>query len=85
MPDVKDLESPPPLAKVWDDLLAPAGWYRLSCINNLIIQFKDNPINQGLWLARALLMARDAAGGGPKNAMTGAIAAEPRAYFEVNK
>jgi hypothetical protein len=74
-PDVKDLEFPPPLAKVWDDLSAPAGWYRLSRVNNLIIQFEDGPINQGLRLARVLLAARGAAGGGPKNAMTGAIAA----------
>ncbi len=53
----------------------PAGWYRLSCINNLIVLFKDDPIDQGLQLARALLTACNAAGGGPKNAMTGAIAA----------
>jgi hypothetical protein len=67
--------SPPPLAKVWDNLSVPAGWYRLSCINNLIVQFKDDPINQGSRLAQALLAARNAVGGGPKNAMTGAIAA----------
>jgi hypothetical protein len=75
MPDIKDLEFPPPVAKVWDNLLAPAGWYHLSCINNLIVQFKDNPIDQGSWLARVILTAPDAAGGGPKNAMAGAIAA----------
>ena len=67
--------SPPPLAKVWDNLSVPAGWYRLSCINNLIVQFKDGPINQGSRLARALLAACDATGGGPKNLMTGAITA----------
>ncbi len=74
-PNVKDLEFPPPLTEVWDDLSAPAGWYRLSCVNNLIIQFKDNPINQGLRLVRALLTACNAAGGSPKNAKTGAITA----------
>jgi hypothetical protein len=67
-PNIKDLEFPPPLAKVWDNLLAPARWYRLSCINNLIVQFKDDHINQGLWLGRVLLVARDAAGSSPKNA-----------------
>jgi hypothetical protein len=75
MPDVKDLEFPPPLAKVWDDLLVPAGWYHLSYINNLIVQFEEDPIDHGLQLAWALLAARDATGGGPKNAMMGAIAA----------
>jgi hypothetical protein len=74
-PNVEDLEFPLPLAKVWDDLLALAGWYRLSCVNNLIVQFEDNPIDQGSRLARALLAARDAVGSGPKNAMRGAIAA----------
>jgi hypothetical protein len=75
MPDVEDLEFPPPLAEVWNNLLAPAGWYHLSCINNLIIQFKDDPIDQELRLVRALLAAHDAAGGSPKNAMVGAITA----------
>ncbi len=75
MPDIEDLEFPPPLPKVWDNLSALAGWYRLSCINNLIIQFEDDHINHGLRLAQALLAARNAAGGGPKNAMMGAIAA----------
>ncbi len=42
---------------------------------HLIVQFEDDPINQGLRLARALLAARNADGGSPKNAMTGAIAA----------
>jgi hypothetical protein len=69
------MEFPPPLAEVWDDLSAPAGWYHLSCVNNLIFQFEDIPIDQGSRLARALLAARDAAGGVLKNAMTGAIAA----------
>ena len=67
--------SPPPLAKVWEDLSVLAGWYRLSCVNNLIVQFKEDPINQGSRLAQALLAARNAAGGSPKNAMPGAIAA----------
>jgi hypothetical protein len=75
MPNVKDLEFPPPLAEVWDNLLAQARWYHLSCVNNLIVQFKDNPIDQGLQLAQVLLVARNATGSGPKNAMTAAIAA----------
>ncbi len=53
----------------------PSGWYCLSCVNNLIVQFEDNPIDQGLRLAQALLVARNATGDGPKNAMTGAITA----------
>ena len=52
-----------------------AGWYRCSCGNNLVVQFEDDPLDQGLRLARALLAARDAAGGGPKNATAGTIAA----------
>jgi hypothetical protein len=64
-----------PPNELWDDLSLPARWYRCSCSNHLIIQFKDNPINQESRLALTLLMARDAAGGGPKNKTAGTIAA----------
>ena len=45
------------------------------CSNNLIVQFEDDPIDQGSWLARTLLAAYDAAGDGQKNSTTSTNAA----------
>ena len=61
-PEVEDLEFSPPPDELWDDLSSSVGWYRRSCRNNLIVQFEDDPIDQGSRLARTLLAAYDAEG-----------------------
>jgi hypothetical protein len=59
-PEAKDLEFSPTPNDLWEDLSSSTGSYSRSCRNNLIVQFGDNPINQGSRLARTLLMANDA-------------------------
>ena len=61
-PEVEDLEFSPPPDELWDDLSSSVGWYLRSCRNNLIVQFEDDPIDQGSRLARTLLAAYDAEG-----------------------
>ena len=59
-PEAEDLEFSPTPNDLWDILSSSTGSYSRSCQNNLIVQFEDNPINQGSRLARTLLMAYDA-------------------------
>ena len=59
-PEAEDLEFSPTPNDLWDDLSLSTGSYSRSCRNNLIVQFEDNPINQGSRLVRTLLMAYDA-------------------------
>ena len=56
-PQSEDLEFSPTPNELWDNLSAPNGWYSRSCRNNLIVQFEDDPIDQGSRLARTLLAA----------------------------
>ena len=44
---------------LWDDISDPDGCYRHSSRSNLIVQFDDDPIDQGSRLARTLLTAYD--------------------------
>jgi hypothetical protein len=53
-PQAEDLEFSPTPDELWDDLSAPDGCYSQSCRNNLIVQFEDDPIDQGSRLARLL-------------------------------
>jgi hypothetical protein len=59
-PEIEDLEFSPTPDDLWDDLSSSTGSYGRSCRNNLIVQFEDDPIDQGSRLARTLLMAYDA-------------------------
>ncbi|KAL3761672.1 hypothetical protein ACHAW5_002652 [Stephanodiscus triporus] len=59
-PEAEDLEFSPTPNELWDDLSSSIGWYGRSCRNNLIVQFEDDPIDQGSRLARTLLTAYDA-------------------------
>jgi hypothetical protein len=59
-PEAEDLEFSPTPDELWNDLSSSVGSYGRSCRNNLIVQFEDDPIDQGSRLARALLMAHDA-------------------------
>ncbi len=56
-PQAEDLEFAPTPDELWDALSDPDGWYSRSCQNNLIVQFEDDPIDQGSRLARTLLKA----------------------------
>jgi len=53
-PQAEDLEFSPTPNELWDDLSAPDGCYSQNCQNNLIVQFEDDPIDQGSRLARLL-------------------------------
>lgn len=64
-PEAEDLEFTPTPNELWDDLSSSSadnddGWYGRSCMNNLIVQFDEDPIDQGSRLARTLLDAYDA-------------------------
>jgi len=59
-PEAEDLEFSPTPNELWDDLSSADGWYSQSCLNNLIVQFDEDPIDQGSRLARTLLTAYDA-------------------------
>jgi hypothetical protein len=59
-PEAEDLEFSPTPNNLWDDLSSSTGSYSRSCRNNLIVQFEDDPIDQGSRLARTLLMAYEA-------------------------
>jgi hypothetical protein len=54
-PDADDLEFKPSPDELWDDLAAPSGGYSRSCRNTLIVQFDEDPIDQGSRLARVLI------------------------------
>jgi len=58
-PETEDLEFTPTPNELWDDISAPDGCYRQSSRSNLIVQFDDDPIDQGSRLARTLLTAYD--------------------------
>jgi hypothetical protein len=59
-PEAEDLEFSPTPNELWDELSSTAGWYCRSCRNNLIVQFDNDPIDQGSRLARTLLSAYSA-------------------------
>jgi hypothetical protein len=59
-PEAEGLEFSPTPNELWDDLSSSDGWYGMSCRNNLIVQFDDDPIDQGSRLARTLLSAYSA-------------------------
>ena len=59
-PEAEDLEFTPTPNDLWDDLSAPNGWYSQSSQSNLIVQFDEDPIDQGSRLARTLLTAYEA-------------------------
>jgi len=59
-PEAEDLEFSPTPNELWDDISSSDGWYSQSCQNNLIVQFDQDPIDQGSRLARTLLAAYDA-------------------------
>ncbi|KAL3796935.1 hypothetical protein HJC23_000688 [Cyclotella cryptica] len=54
-PNADDLEFKPSPDELWDDLASPRGGYSRSCRNTLIVQFDEDPIDQGSRLARVLL------------------------------
>ncbi|KAL7484093.1 hypothetical protein ACHAW6_009731 [Cyclotella cf. meneghiniana] len=54
-PDADDLEFKPSPDELWDDLATPSGGYSSSCRNTLIVQFDEDPIDQGSRLSRVLL------------------------------
>lgn len=54
-PDVKDLEFKPSPDELWDGLSSSSDGYSSSCQNTLIVQFDEDPIDQGSRLARTLL------------------------------
>lgn len=54
-PDADDLEFKPSPDELWDDLGSSRGGYSASCQNTLVVQFDEDPIDQGSRLARALL------------------------------
>ena len=56
-PEAEDLEFSPTPNELWDDLSSSGGRYSQSCQNNLIIQFDEDPIDQGSRLTRTLLAA----------------------------
>ncbi|KAL7524694.1 hypothetical protein ACHAXR_002841 [Thalassiosira sp. AJA248-18] len=56
-PEAVDLEFAPTPNELWDDLSSSDGWYSQSCQNNLIVQFDEDPIDQGSRLSRTLLAA----------------------------
>ena len=58
-PETEDLEFTPTPNELWDDISDPDGCYRQSSRSNLIVQFDDDPIDQGSRLARTLLTAYD--------------------------
>jgi len=59
-PEEEDLEFTPTPNALWDDLSSADGSYSQSCLNTLIVQFNQDPIDQGSRLARTLLNAYDA-------------------------
>ena len=59
-PEAEDLEFTPTPNELWDDLSAADGWYSQSSRSNLIVQFDEDPIDQGSRLARTLLSAYEA-------------------------
>ena len=56
-PESDDLEFSPTPNELWDDLSSPDGRYSRSCRHNLIVQFNQDPIDQGSRMARTLLTA----------------------------
>jgi len=58
-PETEDLEFTPTPNELWDNISDPDGCYRQSSRSNLIVQFDDDPIDQGSRLARTLLTAYD--------------------------
>ena len=56
-PQAEDLEFAPTPDELWGALSTTDGWYSRSCRNNLIVQFEDDPIDQGSRLAKTLLKA----------------------------
>ncbi|KAL7537311.1 hypothetical protein ACHAWF_005725 [Thalassiosira exigua] len=56
-PEPEDLEFSPTPNELWDYLSSSNSWYSQSCQNNLIVQFDQDPIDQGSRLARTLLAA----------------------------
>jgi hypothetical protein len=55
-PNANSLEFYPTPDELWEDL-SPNGIYRKACQNNLIVQFDQDPIDQGSRLTRTLLAA----------------------------
>jgi len=58
-PETEDLEFTPTPDELWDNISDPDGCYRQSSRSNLIVQFDDDPIDQGSRLARTLLTTYD--------------------------
>jgi hypothetical protein len=57
-PDANALEFNPTPDELWEDLSnAEHGFYRNACQNNLIVQFDQDPIDQGSRLTRTLMAA----------------------------
>jgi len=56
-PAAEDLEFFPTPEDLWDDLSSSHGVYSRSCLKTLIVQFDEDPIDQGARLARTLLSA----------------------------
>lgn len=56
-PDADDLEFRPKPNELWEDLSSSDGYYSTCCQNTLVIQFDEDPIDQGSRLARTLLNA----------------------------
>lgn len=56
-PEAEELEFSPTPNELWDALSTSDGWYGRNCRNTLIIQFDNDPIDQGSRLARTLLSA----------------------------
>jgi len=59
-PESEDLEFSPTPNELWDDLSSLDGRYNRNCKNSLIVQFDQDPIDQGSRLARTLLAACNA-------------------------
>ena len=56
-PDADSLEFNPTPDELWEDLSAAKDGYMRACPNNLIVQFDQDPIDQGSRLTRTLLAA----------------------------
>ena len=54
-PAADDLEFKPSPDELWDSLASTRGGYKNCCQNTLIVQFDEDPIDQGSRLARTLL------------------------------
>ena len=63
-PESEDLEFTPTPNELWEDISASDGYYSQSAKSNLIVQFDDDPIDQGSRLARTLLNTHKAGADG---------------------